>query len=79
MLPSTYACPSCKCRACYALHRKGFDRLLSLFGLRPARCLTCNRKFFARYKVAGNGKFVQDYAADPSSEGKPARKLGRAA
>jgi hypothetical protein len=79
MLPSTYACPSCKCRACYALHRKGFDRVLSLFGLRPARCLTCNRKFFARYKVAVNGKFVEDYAVGSTSEGKAPRKLDRAA
>jgi hypothetical protein len=54
MLPSDYPCPSCKCQACYALHRKGLDWVMSIFGRRPARCLTCSRKFFARYKMSDN-------------------------
>jgi hypothetical protein len=58
MLPSDYACPRCKCRACYALHRKGMDWVVSLVGLRPARCLTCTRRFYARYKMTEDGKYV---------------------
>jgi hypothetical protein len=67
MLPSDYSCPRCKCSACYALHRKGLDWIFSLFGLRPARCLTCSRKFFTRYEVAGDGKFVLDGRSDANS------------
>jgi len=52
MLPSDYPCPRCKCKACYALHRKGLDWVISLIGLRPARCLTCNKRFYARYSIA---------------------------
>jgi hypothetical protein len=58
MLPSDFRCPSCKCTACYALHRKGFDWVMSLIGVRPARCLTCNRKFYARYKLSDDGKYI---------------------
>jgi hypothetical protein len=58
MLPSDYSCPSCKCKACYALHRKGFDWMMSLFGLRPARCLTCTRRFYARYTLSEDGKYL---------------------
>lgn len=58
MLPSDYACPRCKCHACYALHRKGFDWVISLLGLRPARCLTCTRRFYARYTLSENGKYI---------------------
>ena len=52
MLPSDYSCPRCKCQACYALHRKGFDWVMSMIGLRPARCLTCGKRFYARYAMA---------------------------
>jgi hypothetical protein len=58
MLPSDYACPRCKCRACYALHRKGIDWVVSLVGLRPARCLTCTRRFYARYTMTEDGKYI---------------------
>jgi len=58
MLPSDYACPRCDCRACYALHRKGIDWVVSLVGLRPARCLTCTRRFYARYTMTEDGKYV---------------------
>ena len=59
MLPSDYACPSCKCRACYALHRKGpLDWILSVLGLRPAKCLTCGRRFHTRYKLSEDGKYI---------------------
>jgi len=49
LLPSSYVCPRCNCGACYALHRKGFDWLMWMVGMRPARCLTCSKKFYARY------------------------------
>jgi hypothetical protein len=49
MLPSSFSCPRCKCGACHRLHRKGIDRLISMFGFRPLGCLTCGKKFYARY------------------------------
>jgi hypothetical protein len=58
MLPSDYACPRCECRACYALHRKGIDWVVSLVGLRPAKCLTCARRFYARYTMSEDGKYI---------------------
>jgi hypothetical protein len=51
MLPSTFSCPRCKCGACHRLHRKGFDWLVSFLGLRPMGCLTCGKRFYARYSV----------------------------
>ena len=54
MLPSDYMCPRCQCQACYALHRKGFDWVMSMIGLRPARCLTCGKRFYARYSMAND-------------------------
>jgi hypothetical protein len=68
MLPSDYACPRCKCRACYAVHRKGFDRVISLFGLRPARCLTCGKKFYAHYQVDRKPPAVPQPAANAKPE-----------
>ena len=44
-------CPRCKCNACYPLHRKGLDWAIYLLGLRPARCLTCMKKFYTRYTI----------------------------
>jgi hypothetical protein len=79
MLPSEYACPRCECHACYALHRKGFDKLLSLFGLRPARCLTCGRKFFTRYTVAEDGKFVLNRDSKSTTKSEDGRDLDQAA
>jgi hypothetical protein len=32
--------------------------MMSLVGLRPARCLTCNRKFYARYTMNEQGKYI---------------------
>jgi hypothetical protein len=54
LLPFSFLCPRCKCKACYALHRKGFDWLMHLLGVRPARCLTCNKRFYARYSIDGD-------------------------
>ena len=67
MLPSDYACPRCKCRACYALHRKGIDWVMSLVGLRPARCLTCARRFYARYTMNEDGKYILKGASKPTA------------
>lgn len=33
------------------MHRRGIDRVISLLGFRPARCLTCMRKFYLRYTI----------------------------
>jgi hypothetical protein len=77
MLPSDYACPRCECHACYALHRKGFDWILSLFGLRPAKCLTCSRKFYTRYEVTDEGRFVLNGRAP--SDAKSVQEMDQAA
>ncbi len=73
MLPSDYACPRCKCRACYALHRKRLDWIMTLFGLRPAKCLTCSKKFYARYKLSDDSKYIlkgslKNRPGDPTSQ-----------
>ena len=68
MLPNDFACPRCKCRACYALHRKGFDWVMSLTGLRPARCLTCNRRFYVRYRLSEDGKNILSARSKGSDE-----------
>src|SRR6185437_3161287 len=61
-------CPSCRCGACYPLHRKGIDWALSFWGLRPARCLTCMRKFYARYTLDGVGsrRAAESLATQPA-------------
>jgi hypothetical protein len=46
MLPPSFSCPRCKCHALYRTRRKGFGWLMSLFGLRPARCFTCGKRFY---------------------------------
>jgi hypothetical protein len=53
LFPSDILCPRCKCSACYPLHRKGVDWPIFFlgYGLRPARCLTCARKFYVRYTI----------------------------
>jgi hypothetical protein len=75
MLPSDYTCPRCKCQACYALHRKGFDWVMSFFGLRPARCLTCNKRFYARYSMATDPQDqIGDVSQDRSDAGRVSQK-----
>jgi hypothetical protein len=56
MLPASYSCPRCKCNALYRTHRKGcLDWLMSAIGLRPARCFTCNKRFYIRWsKISGS-------------------------
>jgi hypothetical protein len=41
------------------LHRKGFDWLIYLLGLRPVRCLTCNKRFYARFSIDGDRQKVE--------------------
>ena len=41
-------CPQCRSAECFRSHRAGImDRLGTLAGLRPWRCQTCERRFFA--------------------------------
>lgn len=54
MLPATFTCPRCKCHAIYLARRRGLDRLMSLFGLRPARCMTCDKRFYLRHSRVKN-------------------------
>jgi hypothetical protein len=50
MLPATFSCPRCKCHALYLPHRKALlDRLMSVLGLRPVRCMTCDKRFYVRH------------------------------
>jgi DNA-directed RNA polymerase subunit RPC12/RpoP len=45
-------CPECRSGDCFRSHRDGvLDFLNSLIGLRPWRCHTCDRRFFA-WRVA---------------------------
>lgn len=74
MLPSSFRCPRCKCGACYALHRKGFDWVMYLLGLRPVRCLTCGKRFYARYSVAGDRLKIDGKGA--GADGEPERREG---
>jgi hypothetical protein len=48
MLPPSYSCRWCTCHALCRLRRRGIDRLFSIIGLRPVRCLTCGRKSYMR-------------------------------
>jgi hypothetical protein len=66
MLPASYSCPRCKCNALYRTHRKGFDWLVSVFGLRPARCYTCTKRFYIRWSKAGDGASVPQLREDHS-------------
>jgi hypothetical protein len=51
MSPPTFSCPRCKCKAVVRAHRRGLDWLISVLGFRPARCFTCNRRFYMRHSL----------------------------
>ena len=72
MLPSSYSCSHCKCSALCRLRRKGvIDRVMSIFSLRPVRCLTCGSKSYKR---------LRDKDLLPSERSKtPDRPLARVA
>ena len=46
-LPSL-ACPRCKSPAVHRSRRRGFDWIMSPLGFLPARCFTCDRRFYTR-------------------------------
>jgi hypothetical protein len=49
MLPAKFSCPRCKCHALYQTRRRGVDWLMSAIGLRPVRCMTCEKRFYMRH------------------------------
>lgn len=49
MLPEAFPCPLCKSNAVRRVHRRGFDRLMSLLGFRPFQCFTCEKRFYRRH------------------------------
>ena len=59
MLPVKFSCPRCNCHALYRTRRKGLDWVMSGIGLRPVRCMTCDRRFYLRYSL------IQDTDPDP--------------
>jgi hypothetical protein len=62
MLPATFSCPRCKCHALYRTRRTGLDWIMSVFGLRPVRCMTCDKRFHLRYSR------IKDYDPDPPKQ-----------
>ena len=60
MLPARYSCPRCHCHALYQTRRRGLDWLISVIGLRPIRCMTCDKRFYMRYS------WVKDYQEPPN-------------
>jgi phage FluMu protein Com len=40
-------CPQCRSVDCFRSHRYGADHLFGVFGLRPWRCHTCDKRFYA--------------------------------
>ena len=54
MLPATFSCPRCKCPALYLARPSGLDRLMSVVGLSPARCMTCGKRFYLRSSQVKN-------------------------
>ena len=48
-LPAYLACPRCHCKAVHRSRRRGLDWLMSAIGFRPARCFTCDKRFYTRH------------------------------
>lgn len=71
MFSASIRCPRCKCAACYPLHRKGIDWVISWTGLRPARCMTCFRRFYARYQVKDGRLLYGSRAREAVAVAKP--------
>jgi hypothetical protein len=45
------AAPDMECSRCHSFdvgraHRRGWEKLISFFGLFPYRCMTCNNRFY---------------------------------
>ena len=51
MLPPTFSCPRCKCKAALRAHRRGLNWFMSLVGFRPAQCFTCSKRFYLRHSL----------------------------
>jgi hypothetical protein len=54
-LTDRLACPRCHCKAVHRSRRRGFDWLMSAIGLRPARCFTCDKRFYVRQALIKAG------------------------
>jgi len=52
-LPAYLACPRCHCKAVHRSRRRGLDWLMSAIGFLPARCFTCERRFYVRSAPVG--------------------------
>lgn len=47
-LPAYLACPRCHCKAVHRSRRRGLDWIMSAMGFLPARCFTCDKRFYTR-------------------------------
>jgi len=47
--PAYLACPRCHCKAAHRSRRRGLDWIMSAIGFRPARCFTCDKRFYTRH------------------------------
>jgi hypothetical protein len=45
-LPSNLACPRCHLKAIHRSRRRGFDWFMFELGFWPARCFTCDKRFY---------------------------------
>jgi hypothetical protein len=46
--PPYLACPRCHLKAIHRSRRRGLDWIMSAIGFRPARCFTCDKRFYTR-------------------------------
>jgi DNA-directed RNA polymerase subunit RPC12/RpoP len=52
-------CPQCRSADCFRSHRNGFiDFLFTLINLKPWRCHTCDRRFYARRVALSFARFA---------------------
>jgi len=71
VLPATFTCPRCKCHALYVARRRGLDWLVSAIGLRPVRCMTCDKRFYLRYsQLKAHGADARKHAYAQGEPGK---------
>jgi transcription elongation factor Elf1 len=69
MLPATFSCPRCRCHALYRTRRRGLDWLMSVVGLKPVRCFTCDKRFYMRHSRLSD--LNQDHPDDEYFRGGP--------
>ena len=48
-VPAYLGCPRCHCKAVHRSRRRGLDWIMSAIGFRPARCFTCDKRFYTRH------------------------------